>query len=148
MPIRRLLSQPSHSRLIPRSPIVALSSRRTGTFVAITALAVLGSLATPLTFASAADPIETQAAPNLVGPADDPTGNDAIKDLVLSWSPVTYATRYQVQISPNGDWTNNVVSLPDSGRTINTTYEVPISLPHAFYFWRVRALHSGAHTAW
>src|SRR5207249_3646909 len=32
-------------------------------------------------------------------------------------------------------------------KTVNTVYEVPLSLPHATYFWRVRAVDSGGHTA-
>jgi hypothetical protein len=49
------------------------------------------------------------------------------------------ASLYQVQVSPNGEWTNNTVTLPNSGTTVNDLYEMPLSLPHDSYFWRVRA---------
>jgi hypothetical protein len=67
---------------------------------------------------------------------------------VLQWDAVTYATRYQVQLSPNGDWTNNVVTLPNSGLTVATTYELPLSVPHDEYYWRVRALDADASSQW
>ena len=33
----------------------------------------------------------------------------AVRDITFSWSPVVGAKTYQIQISPNGDWDNNVI---------------------------------------
>lgn len=127
---------------------MAFASRRLATLASGTVLAVLGGLVSQAGTAIAADPITSEAPPTLTAPANDPTGATPLKDVVLRWTSVATATQYQVQLSPNGDWTNNTVTLPDNGKTVNTLYEVPISLPHATYFWRVRALHGTAHTAW
>src|SRR3954470_18222096 len=99
--------------------------------------------------AVAADPVSSEAAPTLLAPADDPGSVTALKDVVLSWdNNAPHATSYEIQLSPNGDWTNNTVTLPNNGITVNELYEMPLSLPHAAYFWRVRALGSaGGHTA-
>ena len=70
---------------------------------------------------------------------------------VLSWKPIGNlpVTRYRVQLSPNADWTNNQVQLPDGGLTHMTQYELPTTLPHASYFWRVRGEDAaGHHTNW
>src|SRR5438270_12845314 len=91
--------------------IVALFSRRFAMLAAISASAIVASLLGPITTAAAADPITSDPAPTLLTPADDPNGTTPIKDLVLTWTAVAHATHYQVQLSPNGDWTNNVVTL-------------------------------------
>jgi len=123
---------------------VALS-RRITLLAATTATAVIGALAGPLTSASAADPISGTAGPTLTAPTDD-------HRVVLSWTPsaasLPYATGYELQISPNADWTNDTVTLPNDGITSNTTFEVPISLPHGYYFWRVRAIDAAGHSNW
>jgi hypothetical protein len=85
-------------------------------------------------------------APVLTGPADNTT--TPLKDVVLTWNAVTGASDYQVQVSPNDEWTNNTVSLPDEGKTVNNLYEMPLSLPHASYFWRVRAEVGGTWSAY
>jgi hypothetical protein len=99
-------------------------------------------------FAQAAAAISSEAAPSLTGPADDAT--TPLKDVVLTWTNnAADATKFQVQVSPNGDWTNNTVTLPNNGITVNDLYEMPISLPHANYYWHVRALdNNGNHTPW
>jgi hypothetical protein len=113
---------------------------------AMCASVVATFVATPI--AQAADPITTQGSPTLTAPNDDPGSVTPLKNVVLQWSAVQYAASYEVQISPNGDWTNNTVTLPNGGVTSNNLYEVPLSLPHASYFWRVRGLgSSGGHTA-
>lgn len=62
------------------------------------------------------------------------------KDIVLRWSSVTGAASYDVQVSANEDFTNNV-SLNAS--TAGTSLEVaPLALQETSYFWRVRV--SGA----
>ena len=80
--------------------------------------------------AASADVLASPGAPVLVSPADS-RGTDApaIKDLVLTWTKVTGAIGYQVQMSPNENWTNNRVFLPNEGKTVATTYEVPATLP-------------------
>jgi Bacterial Ig-like domain (group 3) len=127
---------------------VALISRRLSVVALAAATAVLGSLAGPLGTAAAADPITTDPAPTLTAPADDPAGSTPLKDVVLTWTAVQHATSYQVQISPNGDWTNNTVSLPNNGSSVTTVYDVPLSLPHAAYYWHVRGVDAAGHTAW
>jgi hypothetical protein len=140
---RRLPSQASH-RPESGGSTVALSRR-----IALSALtavtAVIATLAMPATMAAAADPISGTAGPSLTNPTDT-------HRVVLSWTPsvasVPYATGYELQISPNADWTNDTVTLPNGGITSNTAYEVPISLPHGWYYWRVRAVDAGGHSNW
>lgn len=125
---------------------MATVTRRAAVLVLGSATAVLASIAGPIGTASAADPITTQSPPSLTAPADNTT--NPIKDVVLKWTAVTYATTYEVQLSPNGDFTNNLVTLPNNGQTPGTQYELPLSVPHDEYFWRVRALDAKAATAW
>lgn len=124
---------------------MSLFSRRIALLAATTATAVVGTLALPAAMASAADPISGTAGPVLTGPSDS-------HRVVLSWAPsaasTPYATGYELQISPNQDWTNDTVSLPNGGLTSNKKYEVPISLPHGSYYWRVRAVDSAGHSNW
>lgn len=124
---------------------MALITARARTLAVASALAVLGGLAGPLSTASAADPLDGAPGPANLAPNTWATPD---KDVVLTWDAVTYATKYQVQLSPNADWTNNVVSLPNNGVTVATTYELPLSVPHDEYYWRVRALDSAAHSQW
>jgi hypothetical protein len=56
---------------------------------------------------------------------------------------VSGASQYEVQVSPNGEWTNDAVTLPNSGKVIDPTFEMPVSLPNATYFWHVRAQVGG-----
>jgi hypothetical protein len=79
---------------------------------------------------------------------DVPTGlapaSGQVKDVVLSWNPVQGAAVYQVQISPNGDWANNV----SIDVTVRGTRYAPhidsvssnVLLNNRTYFWRVRAV--------
>src|SRR4051794_29534920 len=125
---------------------VATFTRRASMLALGSATALLAGIAGPITSATAADPITGQSPPTQLSPADNPA-ND-IKDVVLKWSAVTYATSYEVQLSPNGDFTNNSVDLPNNGKTVGTTYELPLSVPHDEYFWRVRALDANGATSW
>ena len=124
---------------------MALVPTRARTVAVASVLAVLGSFAAPLGSASAANPLEGAAGPTNLTPN---SWAAPIKNVVLQWDAVTYATKYEVQLSPNGDWTNNRVSLPNDGVTVATTYELPISVPHDEYFWRVRARNAVAHSNW
>lgn len=81
--------------------------------------------------------VAASSTPTLISPANDTT--TPLKDIILHWSAVPGASNYQVQVSPSTDWANDAISLPESGETSATVYEVPVSLPHATYFWRVRA---------
>src|SRR5437764_11271998 len=121
---------------MPGGTIVSSVLRRSALLVgAMCASVVATFVATPM--AQAADPITTQSAPTLTAPANDPLSATPLKNVVLQWNPVQYAASYEVQISPNGDFTNNTVTLPNNGVTVNNFYEVPLSLPHASYFWHV-----------
>src|SRR4051794_6459051 len=109
--------------------IVAFASRRLASVVVGTVCALVSGVAGQVGTAAAAaavDPITNQAAPTLKAPANDPAGNNLLKDVVLQWTAVAHADHYVVQMSPNGDWTNNTVTLPDGGQTVNTVYEVPL----------------------
>jgi hypothetical protein len=66
----------------------------------------------------------------------EPTDGDTVEDIAFSWDPVPGAATYQLQVSPNGDWANNVdVDVVVKG----TAYSPPVTLGNASYFWRVRA---------
>lgn len=106
------------------------------TLIALAAAALALGVVAPSTPAVAS----TVPPPRVISPANDPSA--PLKDLILRWHSVAGASKYQVQISPNKDWTNNTVQLPNSGMTLATLFEMPISLPHATYYWRVRA-HAG-----
>ena len=72
--------------------------------------------------------------PTLLTPPD--AVGSPLRDITFSWSPVVGAKTYQIQISPNGDWDNNVIE----DKTIKSTkYNVPVNLDNGSYFWRVRA---------
>ena len=78
--------------------------------------------------------ISWNAAPQLVFPPN--TTATPIEDVVLEWNPVVGASTYQVQISPNGDWANNVILEVD---VKSTRFSPTPTLNNASYFWRVRA---------
>ena len=61
----------------------------------------------------------------------------SIKDVNLRWTPVRGADRYELQISPNGDWANNVVL--EELQLKGTSYSPVLTLNNSSYFWRVRA---------
>ena len=72
------------------------------------------------------------SSPDLSTPADGST----VEDVLFSWDPVAGASTYQLQVSPNADWANNVdVDVIVKG----TSYAKPVTLDNASYFWRVRA---------
>ncbi|MBI3978123.1 MAG: hypothetical protein HY331_08055 [Chloroflexi bacterium] len=60
----------------------------------------------------------------------------------FSWQPIPGAKQYQVQVSPNGDWANNVVygGTEASPLWINSPAIGPLTaLEDNQYYWRVRA---------
>lgn len=66
-----------------------------------------------------------------------PSAGATVTDVVFRWGAVAGAARYQLQVSPNGDWANNVTI----DQTVKgTSYSPPVTLNNASYFWRVRAL--------
>ncbi|MFL6137816.1 MAG: hypothetical protein ACJ74O_08465 [Frankiaceae bacterium] len=136
--------------------------------IVLLAASLMAGAAVPLAAGPAAavtDPLAGSAGPALLYPsmptdATSPTQQNVppgmtvdefLRHPVLSWQPIGNlpVTRYRVQLSPNADWTNNQVALPDSGVTQMTQYELPTTLPHASYFWRVRGEDAaGHHTNW
>ncbi|MFL5681206.1 MAG: hypothetical protein ACJ77B_11465 [Chloroflexota bacterium] len=73
--------------------------------------------------------------PTLVTP--DNTTLSSVTDLVFSWTPVVGAKTYELQISPNGNWANNLV--PNIPLIKGTRYSPAVTLDNGSYFWRVRA---------
>src|SRR6185369_13169252 len=72
--------------------------------------------------------------PTLLTPAD--AVGSPVRDITFSWSPVVGAKTYEIQISPNGDWDNNVIH----DATIKSTkYTLSTNLDNGSYYWRVRA---------
>jgi hypothetical protein len=102
----------------------------------VSALA-LGGAVVPGPAGSTARAADACVAPSGLSPNDGPGSSaPARKDLVLSWLPVSGAGSYDVQVSPNEDFTNNVTQ---QATTAGTRYAVPTaSIPEISYFWRVR----------
>jgi hypothetical protein len=88
---------------------------------------------TPRSFTYAWD-----STPSLDAPAD----GDTVVDTHFSWEPVAGAKTYQIQISPNGDWTNNVTK---DVTTFATAYSPSAPLLNGSYYWRVRAFDAAGH---
>jgi hypothetical protein len=66
----------------------------------------------------------------------EPALTESVEDVAFRWEPVAGASTYHLQVSPNADWSNNVViDLTVKG----TSYSRPDTLDNATYFWRVRA---------
>jgi hypothetical protein len=72
--------------------------------------------------------------PTLLSPPD--AVGTPVRDITFSWSPVLGAKNYELQISPNGDWTNNL--LVDQ-TVLGTKYNLPVNINNGSYYWRVRA---------
>ncbi|MCW2777999.1 MAG: sdrD 1, partial [Frankiales bacterium] len=85
-------------------------------------------------------------APALVGPtgpADAP--QPVLKDVVLAWAPVAGATGYTVQVSQDGDFSDDAVTY--EGQSVSTRLALP-ALPSAAYRWRVAATQAAGHGFW
>nr|WP_300144603.1 Ig-like domain-containing protein [Propionicimonas sp.] len=77
-------------------------------------------------------------APTLRSPAADATG---VTDVFFDWDPVLGAKAYQLQVSPNGDWANNITI----DITVKSTrYAPPEPLNNGNYYWRVRAMDAAS----
>lgn len=78
--------------------------------------------------------------PELVRPAD--TTATSVEDVVLEWTSVLGAASYRLQISPNGDFANNVsldVSVKGTQFSPNNKTTAD-SLQNGSYYWRVQAV--------
>jgi hypothetical protein len=142
------------------SKIKRLRAVLTGAVTTALAVGTLPVLA--VTAHAAADPLGGQPGPVTLSPTmgqeqwqpNPPAGtsvDDFMRHPVLSWNTITTlpVTEYRVQVSPNADFTNNAVTLPNGGLTVATQYEVPQTLPHGSYFWRVRGEDAAGHaTLW
>src|SRR5581483_3827626 len=118
---------------------VALS-RRIGLLALGTATAVIGSLAVPGVSMAATLGTPTSLAPDTTGQdVNDPSTWQ--KDPVLSWSSVTGASGYDVELSNSDDFTDatNLWTLPNSGHVSGPSLALPQPLDHGAYYWRVRA---------
>jgi hypothetical protein len=76
----------------------------------------------------------TVGRPVLTSPAD--TTASSIDDVVLTWSPVDGAKNYLLDVSPNPDFTNNLIE--DKTVVRGTQYSPTDSYPNGAYYWRVR----------
>ena len=76
-------------------------------------------------------------APTLTYPAN----NAVLSDVYLDWNPVPGAKTYQLQVSPNGDWANNITI---DVTVKSTRYASPEPLNNGNYYWRVRALDAAS----
>ncbi len=82
------------------------------------------------------------AKPTLRSPKDTAT----VRDVVLRWDALEGAASYEVQISPNGDWANN---LYYDVITASTTWSPAKTLNNGSYYWRVRGIdNAGNFSAW
>jgi hypothetical protein len=66
-----------------------------------------------------------------------PTNGANTTDITFQWSPVPGAQKYELQVSPNGDWANNVTT--DDQSIVGTSYTPTTPYANGSYFWRVRA---------
>ncbi len=90
------------------------------------AAALLGSIGLPST-ALAAVPAPSDLSPNAPSPL--------VKDLELTWAPVAGALSYDVEVSDDAAFEGQVLSA----NTKIPYWTVPVQLPRAGYYWRVRA---------
>ena len=72
--------------------------------------------------------------PTLLAPANDPTAE--VTDVVFRWQAVAGAKSYQIQVSPNPEFANNIT---DDRIVKGTQYSPATTYNNATYYWRVRA---------
>ena len=73
----------------------------------------------------------------LIGPGS--TTGSTVQDVVLDWLPVTGATKYEVQVGLDQDFT-----IPVETKTVyGTRYSPVTTYDNDQYFWRVRAIDTG-----
>ncbi|MFH0990824.1 MAG: fibronectin type III domain-containing protein [bacterium] len=83
------------------------------------------------------------ASPQLLLPTDN--SRDASTPVLLSWSPVTGALRYQVQISTDRNFST---LAKDSTGLTNASCTIPGLLPEVTYYWRVRCFNAVGASNW
>ena len=86
------------------------------------------------------------AAPALLGPLPSEQVQAVLKDVVLAWRAVRGATGYRVQVSQDGDFSDDDLTL--DAKTVATRFALPTDLPNAGYRWRVSATRTTGHGAW
>ena len=64
--------------------------------------------------------------------------------IVLSWSTVTKASAYQVQVDTSSNFSSPDVSIS----TVNTHYVPTRTLPQGTVYWRVRSIQGGIESGW
>lgn len=123
------------------------SSRRCAA-VGIAALtaALLPLAATPV-FASTEVVAAPLPAPTGLSPADNPSSfpQTVVKDIALSWNPVTGATGYRVQYGRDSTWSDTPTGSID---VTSTALVLPPGDTFATYTWRVAALQGSVLGHW
>jgi hypothetical protein len=121
---------------------VATSAVTANTLVTITGIFGAASKSASLTVQPPAAPPPTLAAPTLQSPAADAQPSQPV---TFSWSSVTGAASYEVQIDDNNAFTAPLTqSLTPTAPSVSTS-----GLPNTRLFWRVRARNSaGTAGAW
>ena len=110
---------------------------------------MIGSLAVPVVSMAATLGTPTSLAPDNTGQdVNDPSTWQ--KDPVLSWSSVTGASGYDVELSNSDDFTDatNLWTLPNNGHVSGPSLALPQPLDHGAYFWRVRATTAAVNGSW
>jgi hypothetical protein len=65
----------------------------------------------------------------------------AVQDVVLKWLPVPGATKYEVEVGLNDDFTQPV----ETRTVVSTRYSPTITYDNDQFFWRVRAIDAGGN---
>lgn len=112
---------------------------RIATLASVLAVAATG-LGVPMAPVAQAAPVP---GPSLTAPADETS--TIRKDVVLQWTPVEGALSYQVQLGISDAWSDSPVL---DAKTVSPEFVPPVTLPHASYFWRVRATTAQGRTSW
>lgn len=68
-----------------------------------------------------------------------PANGDTVPEVRLAWNPLDGAKTYEVQVSPSGDFQNNLLALAGSATVHGTQYAPLVEMKPQAYFWRVRA---------
>ncbi len=75
-----------------------------------------------------------------------PANGASVRNVQLEWSPLKGAARYEVQISPNGNWTNNLLY---DVVTDSSVWSPAKALDNGAYYWRVRGIdNQGNFSRW
>src|SRR6185437_8215021 len=84
------------------------------------------------------------AAPTLLSPANGALINFPTQPLLLSWTPILGAVRYNVAIARDP----KMISLVSGAQTITTaaSYIPPTTLADGTYYWTVTPIDAGGHT--